>query len=181
MPVLTWAFLMHLATNPSCTFPGMVPPFWPAVVHQEARQGIGYNPFALHDDTADRSYYPDTADEAEMIARRLMATGHSVGVGLSQLTARNEAQFQYRFGLTIQQALDACTNMNVGAHWYVRGALQIYNSGRPNGAPLYAARVEARLNATPLPAEPERHPDPPKASIFARPTDSRELIFATTR
>ena len=126
---------------PACTVPGMVPAFWPMVVLPESSR----NPWALHDDTAGRAYYPNSAAAAEMIARRLMGAGHSVGVGLSQLTARSEQLFRDRFGLTVREALEPCPNMRAGARHYVLGALSIYNTGHlargiQNG---YAASVLA--------------------------------------
>ena len=171
MTAMTWAAILHLATIPACTVPGMVPEFWIAVVHVESR----YDPLALHDNTASIAYYQATPDLAEAIATQLMAAGHSVGVGLSQLTAQSEAQFRGRFGLTIRQALDPCANMRGGARHYVAGALSIYNTGNSiagiqNG---YAKNVLARVGQpTPVSASAPPHPpaiDPPINEVFARP------------
>lgn len=141
MPTLTWAFIVHLATQPACTVPGMVPEFWPAVVVGES----SYDPLALHDDTASRAYYPDSAEASEALATRLMSAGHSVGVGLSQLTASSPQEFLSKFGLTIRDALDPCKNMHVAAGFYVDRALRIYNTGSPTRGAPYAARVTASL------------------------------------
>ena len=141
MPALTWAFIAHLAAQPSCTVPGMVPEFWPAVVQGES----SYDPLALHDDTASRAYYPDDAEAAEALATRLMSAGHSVGVGLSQLTASSPQEFSNKFGLTVREALDPCQNMHVGARFYVDRALRIYNTGSPAKGAAYAARVASAL------------------------------------
>jgi hypothetical protein len=119
----------------------MVPSFWPKVVLTESH----YDPLALHDDSVNkpvgRSYYPPTMDEAERIATGLMSQGHSVGVGLSQLTAKSPAEFLSRFGLTIREALEPCRNMRVGAKWYVTGALSTYNTGSPTRGVAYAQAV----------------------------------------
>ena len=141
MPALTWAFIAHLATQPACTVPGMVPEFWPAVVQGES----SYDPFALHDDTTSQAYYPDNAETAEALATRLMSAGHSVGVGLSQLTASSPQEFKNKFGLTVRDALDPCKNMQTGAHFFVDRALRIYNTGSPTRGAAYAARVAAAL------------------------------------
>lgn len=169
MTVLALAVILQMAKDPACSFPGMVPQFWPVVLRGESRFGGGFSPFALHDDTANRSYYPDTADEAEAKARRLLNQGHSVGLGLSQLTARGVAGFQRKFGLTIRQALDACTNMRSGAEFFVRGALSTYNAGRPTAAPGYAARVIAALSIPPDSPVPQPPDGQDQADASSRP------------
>jgi hypothetical protein len=175
MTALTWATIMHLASQSACSVPGMVPAFWPAVVRRES----SYSPYALHDDTAGRAYYPDTAAAAERIARQLLAQGHSVGVGLSQLTARSEPQFLQKFGLTIHDALDPCANMHAGARFFVSAALSIYNSGSPTAALNYAASITASIRPGVDPA-PRRAPaDPPASSIFVQPGSGSALITAT--
>lgn len=143
MSAMTIAAVMLLAAKPACSYPGMVPDFWPHVVRQES----GYDPLALHDDDTGQSWHPQTIESAEALAQELMAVGHSVGVGLSQLTARSESQFRAKFGLSVRDALDACRNMAVGARFYVRGALSIYNSGSPTAAPRYALAVTSTIDA----------------------------------
>jgi type IV secretion system protein VirB1 len=145
MSALSLALIAQLAATPACTVPGMVPDFWQAVVHRESN----YDPLALHDDTASRSYYPDTADAAEALATKLMAQGHSVGVGLSQLTASDPAAFQTKFGINLRDALDACRNMATGARFYVSRSLAIYNAGSPSSAKGigYASRVMSSVGA----------------------------------
>lgn len=182
MTVLSWAAIMALAAQPTCTYPGMVQEFWPAVVHQEARHGDGYSPYAVHDDTADQSFYPDTPDFAARMAVALMGIGHSVGVGLSQLTARSVTEFQTKFGMSVQDAMDPCANMRAGALHYVDRALRIYNSGSPDRSASYAASVRARIDATtgkeiPIPAAPSpRQPD--AVDLTDRPaTISGEAFF----
>lgn len=150
---------MQMAAMPACTVPGMVPEFWPAVVRQESH----YDPFALRDDTAGMSFYPDNAASAEELATRLMGMGHSVGVGLSQLTATSEAQFEGKFGIPVRKALIACDNMHVGAQFYVNRALSIYNTGSPTKGAAYAASVTARIGVVDnTPARPVI-PDAPPA------------------
>lgn len=173
MAVLPLALVMQMTATPACSFPGMVPQFWPHVLNVESRYGGGYSQFALHDDDANQSYYPDTQDAAEALARRLMAQGHSVGVGLSQLTARSEGQFFTKFHLTVRQALDdACTNLRAGARFFVERALSIYNSGSPTGAPRYAVSItDAIQNGTAsgapaLPAPPVPLPDTSGPVVF---------------
>ncbi len=176
MSALSWATVLHLSAMPACSVPGMVPEFWPSVVRVESH----YDPLALHDDTASRSYYPDTSAETEATARRLMAAGHSIGVGLSQLTAGSEARFFEKFGLSIRQALDPCTNMQAGARHFVNGALQRYNTGKTDSpaGQAYALRV---INPSVTQSSPSNtdaalpkvaRRDKPVSVIFWKPTVS---------
>lgn len=139
MSALTYAFIMQLAAQPACSAIGMVPEFWQRVVKHES----GYNPLALHDDTTSTAYFPGSVEASESLALQLMAKGHSVGIGLSQLTAKNPESFQKRFHITVQDALDACTNMHAGARWYVTGALSTYATGDPGKNLKYADAILA--------------------------------------
>lgn len=58
-----------------------------------------------------RSYFPGSLDQAAQLARNLIADGHTVSLGLAQVNDRNLA----RYGLTIEQVLDPCTNLATGA------------------------------------------------------------------
>src|SRR4051812_9455714 len=130
MSAVSLAMILQLAASSACSVPGMVPEFWPLVVKAESRR----DPLALHDDDTNTAYFPPTAEAADAIAIRLMSQGHSVGVGLSQLTARNQQHLHDKFGITVRQALDACTNMHIGARHFVIGALSMYNSGSPTSS-----------------------------------------------
>lgn len=156
MTILTASALAALiAANPTCTVPGMVPDFWLAVVKVESH----YDPNAIRDDTANMSFYPTNTDSAVELTTLLMRQGHSVGVGLSQLTATSEQQFQAKFGLTVRQALDPCVNMRAGALFYVSGALSTYNGGSPTASPGYARSVQAAVEAQqPAPNAPVSPP-----------------------
>src|SRR5690242_584309 len=133
---LTLAAVLQLAGDPHCVAPGTHPYLAAAIVQQES----GGDQYALHDDDTGQPAYPATAAEAERIARQKWGVGRSVGVGLTQLTARSEAQFIAKFGITLAQALsDPCANLRAGTRHMLRAAASIYNSGTPNGAPKYAA------------------------------------------
>jgi type IV secretion system protein VirB1 len=58
-----------------------------------------------------RSFNPGSLAEATAIAQHLRETGHLFGLGLSQVSSRNLT----RFGVTIDQALDPCTNLRIGS------------------------------------------------------------------
>jgi type IV secretion system protein VirB1 len=57
-----------------------------------------------------RSLYPSTAAEASALARSLIDSGHLVGIGLTQVSSQHLA----RFGVSVEQLLDPCTNLAVG-------------------------------------------------------------------
>nr|WP_255555222.1 lytic transglycosylase domain-containing protein [Trinickia mobilis] len=75
-----------------------------------------------------RSFYPATLEEASGLARSLIAQGHTVSLGLSQVNDRNLK----RMGLTIEQVFDPCTNIATGARiltdFYDRASKQ-YGAG----------------------------------------------------
>lgn len=75
-----------------------------------------------------RSFSPATLEDAAHIARELIANGHTVSLGLAQVNDRNLP----RYGLSIEQVLDPCTNLSTGAKilsaFYVQAAAQ-YGKG----------------------------------------------------
>ncbi|KVV07305.1 hypothetical protein WK77_16060 [Burkholderia ubonensis] len=77
-----------------------------------------------------RSYFPATADEAEQIATRLIAANHIVAIGLSQVSSENLR----RFGLSVRQVLDPCTNLRTGStiltEFYLKARKTIPDSNR---------------------------------------------------
>jgi type IV secretion system protein VirB1 len=66
---------------------------------------------ALHDNTLERSFAPASRDEAVAWTEQLLALGHSVDIGLSQINSRNLP----RLGLRVEEAFDPCTNLRAGA------------------------------------------------------------------
>ncbi len=84
-----------------------------AVVSHESRT----NPFAIGINGGTRiSRQPLNEVEAVETARRLLAMGLSIDLGLAQINSTNLS----RLGLTLQQAFDACTNLRA-AETVLRG------------------------------------------------------------
>jgi len=85
-----------------------------------------------------RSFYPGSAEEAAAIARELIADGHLVGIGLTQISSQNLKGL----GVSIAQLLDPCTNLSVGARLlsslYQRALRSRYSPDRALGAALSA-------------------------------------------
>ena len=119
----------------------------------------GGHPWEIDDDTARRSYYPKSKDEAVRIASDLIAENHNLDMGLMQVNSIHLDEY----GKTVEQLFDPCTNVTVGSdilyrayhtalHYYPAGgqalfhAFQIYNSNRANGSPRYAELVWSEGN-----------------------------------
>jgi type IV secretion system protein VirB1 len=68
------------------------------------------NPIALNINGLRRAVHPRTLMEAAALARRYIAEGYSVDLGLMQINSRNLAVLGY----TIEDALDPCRNVAAG-------------------------------------------------------------------
>lgn len=120
---------------------------------------------------------PRSRAEAVTLARRLLAAGGNLDLGLAQINSANLA----RLGLTLEEAFEPCRNLAAAAQLLaedygaarapavapqaaLRTALSLYNTGDPargfrNG---YVARIEAAagLRASATPRTPQV-PSPP--------------------
>ena len=113
-------------------------------------------PFALHDNSDGRSYAPATRPEAFRLATALIAAGHRLDVGLTQI---NTANFPW-LRLSLATALDPCTNIAASAT--VLTSYSRYNTGGPtagitNGYALTVQSVRAGAADQPaidIPAPP---------------------------
>ncbi|OCX76231.1 hypothetical protein A6M27_02895 [Acidithiobacillus thiooxidans] len=133
--------------------PFVAPSTMSAIVRVES----GGNPLVILDNTTGRDYYPQTVQQGAAIIRHLLSIGHTqIDVGIAQVDTENFAAY----GLTPTTALNACTNLRVGARilqnayrmasaTYGPGqtalyhAFQAYNSGRLIGDPGYANKILA--------------------------------------
>ena len=113
-----------------------------------AQQESGIRPWIVRDETTGEGKAFGSKDEAVNFAIDRDALGHLLGLGMFQITGKANI---VAHRLTIATALDGCRNMRAGADHYAgnlrSAALQLYNSGRINGAPRYAASVMGRLGA----------------------------------
>ncbi|CAJ0807565.1 hypothetical protein R77560_04593 [Ralstonia thomasii] len=98
-----------------------VPDVHPTTMAAIIRVESAGNMFALSDDGPGnlpwserknmlRSFKPATLDEAAATTRELLRQGHWVGLGLTQLASRHLS----KRGLSVEQALDPCTNLREG-------------------------------------------------------------------
>ena len=125
-----------------------------AVVQNES----GGNPLAIHDNADSRTYAPRSMEDAIATARRLIARGHSVDLGLAQINSKNLNWLH----LTVEQSFDACQNLqasqqvlldaNERAGGDLKKTLQIYNSGQSSGS-QYASAVYSKAGVV-VPAIP---------------------------
>ena len=168
MTALSVAAAMTLAAQ-------CVPPSAAPLLVGIAQHESGLNPLAIHDNISGRSYSPDTVQQAVVIARSLIAIGHSsLDLGIAQV---NTANFGWT-GLTIGTAFDPC-------HSFVAGSavlLAKYNGNPPDTAKAaYAADVTAHVRAIAGTPDPPKPADPPAfVSVFTRPKPGRELDLASS-
>ncbi|WP_372784667.1 lytic transglycosylase domain-containing protein [Phenylobacterium sp.] len=142
-----------------------------------------------------------TPAAAAAAARRLIADGANVDLGLGQINVRNLA----RLGLSVEAAFEPCRNLGAAAQVLVGDyqraapaagheqeglltALSYYNTGRPDRgfANGYVAKVAAAAGrivpALAAPETPPRHPPapPPRErppwAVFGAPTASAFVI-----
>lgn len=80
----------------------------PAIMEKLIRAESGFNRFAIGVNGADhQSYSPGSKEEAAQIARKLIAQGHSIDMGLGQI---NSANLEW-LDLTVETVFDTCTNL----------------------------------------------------------------------
>jgi type IV secretion system protein VirB1 len=116
--ILPLAVVTHLST--ACA-PEVAPEMLAGIARVESR----LDPFAIHDNTTGRSYWPRDKAEAIRIAVPLLAAGHSIDAGLMGINAGN-----WRWlGLDAETVFDPCRNIRAGAT--VLTALSRYNTGSP--------------------------------------------------
>ncbi|MBU2761089.1 lytic transglycosylase domain-containing protein [Acidithiobacillus thiooxidans] len=132
--------------------PFVAPKTMAAIVKVES----GGNPLAMDNDSTGQRLLPSSPAQASALLMRAMALGQSVDVGIAQVNTANFAAF----GLTPDNAFDACTNIRVGARileaayrqavaTYGLGqvalfhAFEAYNSGQLIGDPVYADKILA--------------------------------------
>ena len=125
-----------------------------AIVRAES----GLHPYAIHDNTAQTSLFPETYEQAVAMARDMLRQGHSLDVGLMQVNVSNWNWL----GLTAETALDPCQNVAAGAR--VFEAFSRYNTGDPRRgfANGYVQRVVANQRLSPAAFQAEQPKEPPR-------------------
>ncbi|HET6184642.1 MAG TPA: lytic transglycosylase domain-containing protein [Acetobacteraceae bacterium] len=84
----------------------------PVTLNAVVRVESGGDPLAIRVNhlSGPQPPHPATAAQAAALAELFIARGYSVDLGLMQVNSRHLAAF----GLTVQQALDPCTNIRAG-------------------------------------------------------------------
>lgn len=112
-------------------------------------------PFAIHDNTDNRTYDASTVLQGAAVAKRLIRAGHRIDVGLMQI---NYDAWLKPTGFAVEWALDPCTNVRLGTtilsanyaqalhtgnvrHDALNRALSLYNSGTETRSLIYANTV----------------------------------------
>ena len=123
---LTMAAVLSLAAQ-------CAPAVAPDTIASIAMAESGLNPFAIHDNTVQRTVQIDDPAAAIAVATDLIVgQRHSVDLGLMQVNSANLAAL----GLSIADAFDACRSVEAGGRVLseayqraLRGALSVYNTG----------------------------------------------------
>lgn len=103
----------------------------PTTLDAVVRVESGNQPAAIHvNGISDKNQpHPLDSTDAATIARRHMAAGRSVDLGLMQVNSRNLTAL----GLTVEQALDPCTNLRAGGtilQSFYAAAVRRYGEGQ---------------------------------------------------
>ena len=103
----------------------------------------GHNPLAIHDNTAAKSHFPSDMAEAKQMLTSL--NGHSVDVGIAQITRANWP----RLGLSERNLFDPVANLCAGAVVLIQDyeVACRYNTGKPNCPPgnTYADAIDRAM------------------------------------
>lgn len=97
-----------------------------------AKVESNFQSLVIHDNTTGRSYRPEEAADAIRIAEPLLAAGHSIDTGIMQINAAN----LMLFGVTLDDAFDACTSITVASRILVAD----YSGGQSHAAQQMALR-----------------------------------------
>lgn len=141
---------MDLLTLIATCAPMVAPTTMKAIVLAESRG----HPYAIYDGATDRSFFPETNEEAVITARQLVARGDRIDAGLAQINSDNWS----RLGLDVERVFDPCRNLAAGERILLSGynadphtvdaALSRYNTGHEtrgirNG---YVGRVKDQMH-----------------------------------
>jgi type IV secretion system protein VirB1 len=141
-----------LATLLQTCAPMIGPRTMTAIVHVESSS----NPLAIHDNTVNRSWAPQSVHQAIDWATYLIREHHSVDLGLSQINSANLP----KLGLSVADVFDPCTNLRAGAQilstdyrqaiehfgpgqYALRRAIGAYNSGNLYAGYAYVTQILA--------------------------------------
>ena len=82
-----------------------------SLIRAIAKQESNGAPYSFYINKWESDQFRDlTLDEAVLVAEKLVDEGYTVDVGLMGINSRNVE----RFGLSIREAFDPCTNINLG-------------------------------------------------------------------
>jgi type IV secretion system protein VirB1 len=164
----------------------------PDVLLSVARVESGFDPLAIHDNRTGEALHPASKADAVALARRLIAAGHSIDLGLMQITSGNLGWL----GLSVTAAFDPCASIRAGSRVLLAGydggtttaeqqaailrSLSRYNTGNAMAGlhsyvPLVLAAAEKTIPALRLagvePYAPAPMPPPPAERPAGEPPD----------
>lgn len=112
-------------------------------VAAHVRHESGFIPTAIHDNTANRSFYPDTISDAVAMATQLRAAGHSFDSGLGQIWSGNWDWMHLTPARVMDPQSNVCAATIILAQAYDIEARvsNRYACGKPDCNTGYAARI----------------------------------------
>jgi len=85
----------------------------PATIHAIVEVESGGNPYAIHDGPTGTAIFPKSKKEAVEVAKRLLAKGHRLDVGLMQINTTHLKELRSR-GIDVDDLFDPCTSIKAG-------------------------------------------------------------------
>ena len=127
------ASILHLhARNNETGAPSVAPEVMEKIVRAES----GFDRFAIGVNGASaRSFSPESKEDARRIARKLIAQGHSIDMGLGQINSKNLKWLK----LTVESVFESCSNLTA-AETVLRDG---YDRARDQGSNPHTALHQA--------------------------------------
>lgn len=89
------------------------PDVHPATIQAIVEVESGGNPYAIHDGPTGTAIFPKSKEEAVEVAKRLLAKGHRLDVGLMQINTTHLKELRRR-GIDVDDLFDPCTSIKAG-------------------------------------------------------------------
>ena len=89
------------------------PDVHPATINAIVEVESGGNPYAIHDGPTGTAIFPKTKEEAVKVAKRLIASGHRLDLGLMQINTTHLPELKKR-GIGVDDLFDPCTSIRTG-------------------------------------------------------------------
>ena len=160
-----------LSIAATCHFSGVDPEVMQRLVKAHATVESSLQQYAIHDNTADASYYPTTLEDAVQLVTRLRAANHSIDVGPMGLNYLNWPRFGLDARTVFTPRANICAGVTIIAEAYdrERRVSCIYVSGKPDCPPMAAKYPGMIAREMDGPTAPPSAPASPTETALAPP------------